>query len=184
MNMANDKTPVLPKGLEPFLDLPYGGLFGDSVHARVVEEMVADPNRDYRPKDLARLTDSSAPAIRKALATLVSLGLITKDSSDRQHPVYRVDVASKKFVALTLLAFAAVDDRDGTHCMEDAAADHFGTDARKGKRSSKAAAPDLRTRLYMSHVAARRLAETLASMLDHVGRKGRPAGAAGKRGGG
>jgi hypothetical protein len=47
--MSEKKLPELPEGLEEFLDKPYGGLFGNTVLARVVEEIVADPTMDYRP---------------------------------------------------------------------------------------------------------------------------------------
>jgi hypothetical protein len=118
--MADRELPALPRELEGYLDHPYGGLFGDSVHSRVVEEIIADPYRDYRPKELVSLTETSAPAVRKALATLKSLGLLFEDRSDRQHPIYKVNLKSKKFVALTLLSFAVLDDRDGSDCMNDA----------------------------------------------------------------
>jgi len=125
--MAETGLPVLPKELEGYLDHPYGGLFGDSVHSRVVEEIIADPHRDHRPKELVRLTEASAPAVRKALATLRSLGLLIEDRSDRQHPVYKVNLSSKKFVALTLLSFAVLDDRDGSDCMDNAIFEYCGS---------------------------------------------------------
>ena len=41
--MSGKKLPELPGELEEFLDKPYGGLFGNTVLAQVVEEIVADP---------------------------------------------------------------------------------------------------------------------------------------------
>jgi hypothetical protein len=116
--MTEEELPLLPKELERYMGKPYGGLFGDSVNAHVVEQVVADPYSEYRPKLLQELAGASAPAIRRALADLTRLGLLTKDSSDRQHPVYRVNPGSRKLVALTFLAYASVDDRDGTDCMD------------------------------------------------------------------
>lgn len=117
---TEEELPLLPKKLELNLDKPYGGLFGNTVIASVVEEVVADPHSLYRPKDLVELLDVSLPAISKALNTLTQLKLLEKDTSDRQHPVYRVNTRSKKFIALTFLAYGVLDDRDGSLFMDSA----------------------------------------------------------------
>jgi len=124
-NKKSDKLPQLPKGLERYLSRPYGGLFGRSAFSEVVEEMVADPLHAYRPKELEETTGRSAPTIRRVLGTLTHLGLVTKDSTDRQHPIYRVDLGSRAFVALTFLALGVGDDRDGTGCMDEAIRNYY-----------------------------------------------------------
>jgi hypothetical protein len=129
--MSGERLPDLPKELERYLERPYGGLFGDTVIAQVVEEIVADPHSDYRPKDLEESTEASSPSVRKALSMLASLGLLTKDASDKQHPVYKVNTKSKKFVALTFLAYAVLDDRDGTSCMDTAVRDYYNSALRE-----------------------------------------------------
>jgi hypothetical protein len=110
---------------EELTDIPYEGLFGDTILARVVEEIIADPHSSYRPKDLENLTQASAPRIRDALITLQKLGLVT--ASEGKHPVYSVNKKSKKFVALTLLAYAALDDRERSDCMDTAIRDYYDT---------------------------------------------------------
>jgi len=125
--MKDEDLPLLPKELEDYLGKPYGGLFGDSVNAHVVEQVAADPYSEYRPKLLRELAKASAPAIRRALSDLTRLRLLIKDSSDRQHPVYRVNLDSKKLMALTFLAFASVDDRDGSDCMDFAIMEYVRT---------------------------------------------------------
>ena len=80
---------------------------------------------DYRPGYLEELTGASAPSIREALATLIDLGLLKKCNETGRHPVYRVKVASKKCAALSLLAYAVLDDRDGTDCMDEAVYDYY-----------------------------------------------------------
>ena len=97
------------------------------MNAHVVEQVVADPYSEYRPKFLQELEKASAPAIRRALADLTRLRLLIKDSSDRQHPVYRVNLDSKKLMALTFLAYASVDDRDGSDCMDFAIVEYCRT---------------------------------------------------------
>jgi len=126
-NLKDEELPLIPKELEDYLGKPYGGLFGDSVNAHVVEQVVADPYSEYRPKLLQELANASAPAIRRALADLSRLRLLIKDSSDSQHPVYRVNLESKKLMALTFLAFASVDDRDGSDCMDFAIMEYVRT---------------------------------------------------------
>lgn len=96
MFMSGKKLPKLPEELEEYLNKPYGGLFGNTVLAQVVEEIIADPTMDYRPRYLEEMTGKRPPSIREALKTLVRLGLIENISSDVQHPVYRVVVESKK----------------------------------------------------------------------------------------
>jgi len=103
--------------------LPYGGLFGDSNLIKVIEQVIADPDIEYRPIDLEKLTKESAPTVRASLKILTSLGLLKKDESDSQHPVYMVDTESKRYVALTLLAYA--DDKNGTDTMDKVIADYL-----------------------------------------------------------
>ena len=57
--------------------------------------------------------------------SLVDLGLLKKGNKTGRHPVYRVNVASRKFAALSLLAYAVLDDRDGTDCMAEAVHDYY-----------------------------------------------------------
>ena len=53
----------VPTHLEEHLEDPYAGLFGSSVIAAVVEEIVSDPTMDYRPSYLEELIGASAPSI-------------------------------------------------------------------------------------------------------------------------
>jgi len=119
-----ENLPELPEDLEPFLDKPYGGLFGDNARTRIIEEIIADPHRYYRPRYFEELTGASAPTVRKILNSLTKLGLLEKDTGDRQHPIYLVNLKSKKVTALTFLAYASLDDRDGSECMDDAILDY------------------------------------------------------------
>ncbi|VVB62649.1 Uncharacterised protein [uncultured archaeon] len=99
--------------------LPFGGLFGNTVLLRVIREVIADPYREFRPKKLQILTSSSSPRIKTALDSLVSVGFMKNISVDAQRPVYKANLESKRLTALTLLAYAVTDDRDGTNCMDD-----------------------------------------------------------------
>jgi len=122
--MTEGNLPVLSAEEEMYLDEPYGGLFGDTVMAKVVEELVADPTMDYRPKYLVDITGKSEGSIQTVLKKLLKLKLIEK-KIDGKHPVYRVRVESKKFAALSFLAYSMLDDRDGTDCMNVAISDYY-----------------------------------------------------------
>ena len=149
-----------------FSDIPYAGLFGDTVMARVVEEIVADPHSVYHPKDLEDLTGNSAPRIREALTQLTNLGLLK--SSGGKHPAYTVDMSKKTFVALTLLAYAVLDDREGSDCMETAVRHYCETRTTPGAGGITAsAAPG-----YLSAAATSQLAVQIAKVLEDSFRRG------------
>jgi hypothetical protein len=125
IEMAEEELPEIPRELERYVDKPYGGLFGNSVQVKVVEEIVADPYSNYRPKDLENILEASPPSIRTALFNLTALGLLVKDTSDTQHPIYHVNMDSKKLIALTFLAYATMDDREGSDLMNTAIIDYY-----------------------------------------------------------
>lgn len=120
-----EELPELPHELEIFVDKPYGGLFGDNVQINIIEEIIADPYDDYRPRYFEEITGASPPTIRKALNNLTNLGLLEKDTRDKQHPIYRLNLNSKKQIAMTFLSFALVDDRDGSDLMNAAILDYY-----------------------------------------------------------
>ena len=97
-----------------FYDSPFGGLFGNSVIANVVEQIIADPYSTYTAESLKELTDRSLPRIRKALVYLKEMGLLKSVDSNR----YTVNRKTKKFSALTFLAYAVSDDKDEVNVMD------------------------------------------------------------------
>lgn len=123
--MSEEHLPELPEEYENYVDKPYGGLFGDNFQTKIIEEIVADPYRNYRPKDFEELIGATAPPVRKALNNLTALGLLEKDTTDRQHPIYQPNLRCNKIVALTFLSYASVDDRDGSEYMDGAIMDYF-----------------------------------------------------------
>lgn len=118
--MAEDEYPEFSEEIIEHIDEPFGGLFGNNVQTRVVEELAADPFNLFRPKDLEELTDASTPSIRKSLKNLMALGLVEKKEKDSRHPIYRVNLNSHVLKALTFLSLALIDDKEGTDCMEQA----------------------------------------------------------------
>jgi len=110
--------------------LPYGGLFGDTHLIRVIRQIVADPFEEYRPSDLEELAEVSAPSMRNDLKLLTRLGILIKDLKDKQHPIYRTNTECKRYLALTLLAYAVIDDRNGTDCTDNFIADYYDSELR------------------------------------------------------
>lgn len=122
-----DDLPQLSEEDERKLDigkLPFGGLLGNTVLLRVLREIVADPYREFRPKKLQILASSSPPRIKHALDALTTQGFLRNISMDSQRPVYMVNLESKQLIALTLLAYSVIDDRDKTNCMDEAIKDY------------------------------------------------------------
>ena len=122
--MNNDNLPELPSELGIYIEKPYGGLFGNSVIIRLLEEIVSDPYRNYHPKDLEEIVSASSPSIRESLSTLTSIGILEKDEGTQKHPVYRANIDSKRLMALTFLSYAILDDREKTNCMDEAIIDY------------------------------------------------------------
>jgi hypothetical protein len=115
--------------------LPYDGLLGDSNIISVLEEIIADPTMEYRPIDLVSLTGETSPTVRKSLKALTSTGLLLKDRTDPRHPVYRVNIESKKYLALNLLAYAVLDDKLGTDRVDRIIANYCDTSLRAKYKS-------------------------------------------------
>lgn len=173
--------PLLSEEDEKQMDaikLPFGGLFGNTVLLRVIREITADPYREFRPKDLEVLASSSAPRIKNALEALVKQNLLENISRDPQRPVYKVNLASKRLVALTLLAYAVTDDRDGTDCMQDAIRHYYDEEIRDepeskdGNEISISAEGAKGVRICMSDNAAAMLSEKLGEILEDACRRG------------
>lgn len=176
-----EDLPMLSEEEEEKLEsgrLPFGGLFGNSVLLRVLREIVADPHREFRPKELEALTASSAPRIKNALDALMSQGMLENISKDAQRPVYKVNLECKRLTALTLLIYAVTDDRDGTCCMDDAIRHYYDEDLLSGSKDhdsheiSISADGSKEIRITMSHTAAERLSEKLGRLLEDAHRRG------------
>lgn len=117
--MPTDDLELISPELERSLEAPYEGLFGDTVAARVLQEIVADPYRKLRASEIARVTDSSAVSVRTTLKKLAELGILLADPVNRRATVYTPNLGSKRFIALTSLAYAVLDDRVGSSLMDD-----------------------------------------------------------------
>jgi hypothetical protein len=116
---------ALPESLDRSLDRPFGGLLGNSVIVRVVNELVSDPYVSYTTTEVAEFTQSSVPSVRDALAVLVSEKFLTQDASHPKRPMYSVNPDSKRLIALTLLSYAALDDTLGTNHFDNAVLEYI-----------------------------------------------------------
>lgn len=114
-----EESSNLPSQFIRWVDKPYGGLFGSAVIVKVVEELIADPESEYRIRDLTELLNASPNSIKSALVNLEALNLVTRKNRDPQRPVYIVNNSSRTFTALNHLTLALDDDRDGTEFMNE-----------------------------------------------------------------
>lgn len=94
-------------------DQPFDGMFGDTIAAKVLAEIVADPFHLYSPKDLVELVGASPPSVRTALDLLAGIGLLKVDRTSPNRPVYFAKVTSRRLAALTFLVMGSIDDRLG-----------------------------------------------------------------------
>lgn len=156
--MKKEHYPALPKAAKKGLDAPFDGMFGNSAYAYVLAEIVADPYSDYRPKDIEELTGLTAPSVRMVLNHFVKIGILQKDPSDKQHPVFRPNMSSKRLRALTMLAYAIIDDREKSEHMDEA--------IRSASMDDSKTVDD--TRVYMSHRAAQMLEQALDNLMDQL----------------
>ena len=95
--MGEEELLLLPEELEEAwesIKQPFGGLFGNTVFTRVLREIIADPYREFRPKDLEILTSASPPMIGEALKKLGNYS--APNNQHRQTQLMRCRVASSR----------------------------------------------------------------------------------------
>lgn len=100
---------------------PFGGLFGDTPIARVLAQFVADPFDTYVVNEIAELTELSPVEVSDAIERLQALGLVREAGQG-----YVVNTDCNRYAALTLLAYAIVDDEWDTDCMTRTMCDILG----------------------------------------------------------
>lgn len=103
-----------------FHDQSFGGLLGNGVIVRVVQELVADPDSVYSLSDISKLTGASIPAVKDAISKLQGIRFVENASRHTTRSSFRVNQKMKPFIALTFLAYSITDDNYGSSLMEDA----------------------------------------------------------------
>ena len=83
-------------------------LFGSKTRYKLLGLFVSNPNRAFYVREITRLIDEQINSVRRELANLLSLGIITADSSDK-HLYYEVNQKHEKYRSLVgLLADPAI----------------------------------------------------------------------------
>lgn len=111
---------------EYLIDAPFGGLLGNGVIVKVVQEFVADPDSTYSLTDLANFTGSSVPAVKEAIEKLLATGFVQKVNKNPLRPNYMAVSNSNRLLAMTLLSYSVVDDEKGSQLMENAIREYCG----------------------------------------------------------
>jgi hypothetical protein len=95
----------------------FTSILGNSVIIKVVQEFIADPDEPYSISYMHELTDSSKPAVRDAFNVLLRSKLIYKANKNDKRPLFKIDRKSERFIALTLLLYAILDDVNKSNLM-------------------------------------------------------------------
>jgi DNA-binding transcriptional regulator GbsR (MarR family) len=104
----------------------FGGILGNGIIIKIIQEFIADPDEPYSISYMHELTEASKPAITDAFKTLLKTGLIYRANKNYKRPLYKINKESKKFVALSLLSYAALDDMNKTNTMDKALTEYIG----------------------------------------------------------
>jgi hypothetical protein len=117
--LISKEKPIKKSSIERYSSQPFDGLLGDTIHLQVLANLIAEPCKQYRIKDIVEQTESNPGTVSKVLRTLEELRFVEEVVPGAKHPVYRVNCESNKLMALTILALAIKDDRDGSELMND-----------------------------------------------------------------
>ena len=98
----------------------FTSILGNSVTIKVIHEFIADPDEPYSISYMHELTDASKPAVRDAFNLLLKSKLIYRANKNDKRPLFKIDKNSNRFIALTLLSYAILDDVNKTSVMEEA----------------------------------------------------------------
>ena len=98
----------------------FTSILGNSVTLKVIQEFIADPDEPYSISYMHELTGSSKPAVKDAFNLLLKSKLIYQANKNDKRPLFKINKKSNRFVALTLLSYAILDDNDRTDLMKAA----------------------------------------------------------------
>ena len=92
----------------------------NGVIIKVIQEFIADPDEPYSISYMHELAGSSKPAVKDAFNLLLKSKLIYQANKNDKRPLFKINKKSNRFVALTLLSYAILDDNDLTELMKAA----------------------------------------------------------------
>ena len=92
----------------------------NGVIIKVIQEFIADPDEPYSISYMHELAGSSKPAVKDAFNLLLKSKLIYQANKNDKRPLFKINKKSNRFVALTLLSYAILDDNDRADLMKAA----------------------------------------------------------------
>ena len=98
----------------------FTSILGNNVTLKVIQEFIADPDEPYSISYMHELTGSSKPAVKDAFNLLLNSKLIYQANKNDKRPLFKINKKSNRFVALTILSYAILDDNDRTDLMKAA----------------------------------------------------------------
>lgn len=111
----------------------FTSILGNAVIIKVIQEFVADPDEPYSISYMHELTGSSKPAVKDAFNLLLKSKLIYHANKNDKRPLFKIDKRSNRFIALTLLSYAILDDRERTDLMKAAIKEYLNDSNRNNK---------------------------------------------------
>ena len=115
----------------------FTSILGNSVIIKVIQEFIADPDEPYSISYMHELTDSSKPAVREAFDLLLKSKMIEQVNKNNKRPLFKIDKKSNRFIALTLLSYAILDDINKSDIMNEAIKEYIVDNTKDWKRDDE-----------------------------------------------
>jgi len=111
-------------------------LFGSKTRVKLLRLFFSNPNRSFYVREITRNIEEQINSVRRELANLLSLGLITSDSSNNKL-YYEVEQSYEHYDALRAMFSAAVsvEEKDGKDTSKKP----------KAKKTEKSTEPETKT---------------------------------------
>jgi hypothetical protein len=87
-------------------------LFGSKTRVKLLRLFFSNPNRSFYVREITRIVDEQINSVRRELANMLSLGIITSDSSNNKL-YYEVNQKYEYYKALHLM-FSEVDNKEAS----------------------------------------------------------------------
>jgi hypothetical protein len=103
-------------------------LFGSKTRVKLLRLFFSNPNRSFYVREITRIVDEQINSVRRELANMLSLGIITSDSSNNKL-YYEVNQKYEYYKALHMM-FSEIDNKETPK-------DDKKTDSKKSSKTSK-----------------------------------------------
>src|SRR5690606_16007380 len=78
-------------------------LFGSKTRVKLLQLFYSNPNRSFYVREITRKIDEQINSVRRELANLLSIGLISSEATDNNRLYYEVDQAYEYYTPLSTI---------------------------------------------------------------------------------